>query len=75
MRAGAVADVPYEARAHALVGRRIRVFWPAEDALFAGTVIAYDAVARQHTVRYDDGDVYTWALFWPRSGQPAFVLE
>ena len=29
----------------------------------SGHAWQHDAVTRQHNVRYDDGDVYTWALF------------
>lgn len=45
------ANVEGEAR------RRVRVFWPAEDAWFAGFVGAYDKETRKHTVYYDDGEV------------------
>jgi hypothetical protein len=45
------ANVGGEAR------RRVRVFWPEEDAWFAGFVGSYDWDTKKHTVYYDDGEV------------------
>ena len=74
VRAGAIADVPADACGDALVGRRVRVFWPCMDQLYPGLVTSYDATTCEHAMRYDDGDESQWSLFWP--GQvPAFVLE
>jgi hypothetical protein len=46
---------------HANVGgearRRVRVFWPEEDAWFAGFVGSYDRDTKKHTVYYDDGEI------------------
>ena len=39
------------------IDRRVRVFWPAEGAFFAGLVIAFNGKSGRHTVRYDDGDM------------------
>ncbi|KAK3244436.1 hypothetical protein CYMTET_45949 [Cymbomonas tetramitiformis] len=41
----------------ALVGRRVRVVWPAEGTSFDGTVHSWSPVDGQHEVQYDDGDV------------------
>jgi hypothetical protein len=45
------ANVGGEAR------RRVRVFWPEEDAWFAGFVGSYDPETKKHTVYYDDGEI------------------
>ena len=46
-----------------LVGRRVRVYWPEDDAFYPGTVTKYDARgAGKHHVRYDDGDEEALAL-------------
>ena len=45
------ANVGGEAR------RRVRVFWPEEDAWFAGFVGSYDRDTKKHTVYYDDGEI------------------
>ena len=39
-----------------LVGRRIRVYWPGDDCMYGGEVVAYDDATRAHTIMYDDGD-------------------
>ena len=39
------------------IDRRVRVFWPAEGAFFAGLVTAFNGKSGRHTVRYDDGDM------------------
>ncbi|CAN6166912.1 unnamed protein product [Urochloa humidicola] len=44
------------APAEEVVGRRLRVFWPLDDAWYEGRVEAYDASSRRHRVKYDDGD-------------------
>ncbi|KAK3268452.1 hypothetical protein CYMTET_23051 [Cymbomonas tetramitiformis] len=41
----------------ALLGRRVRVVWPAEGASFDGTVHSWSPENGQHQVRYHDGDV------------------
>lgn len=38
-------------------GRRIEVWWPAEQQWFAGFVTGYSSSTRRHTIKYDDGDV------------------
>ena len=38
-----------------LVGKRVSVFWPADDACFDGRVCAYDSSRQLHTISYDDG--------------------
>lgn len=56
----APADTPppcaYLAPAQAAVGRRVRVYWPDEDAWFCGQVTRFDARTGWHSVLYDDGD-------------------
>lgn len=39
-----------------LLGSRVRVYWPAEDAWFKGTLSKYSSDTKKHYVRYDDGD-------------------
>ncbi len=39
-----------------LIGRRVRVYWPAEDAWFAGVIGNYRRTTGKHKVEYDDGD-------------------
>lgn len=39
-----------------VVGRRLRVYWPLDDAWYKGRVESYDAGFRKHRVKYDDGD-------------------
>lgn len=38
-----------------LVGERVSVFWPGDDACYDGEVRAYDARSRLHAIAYDDG--------------------
>uniref|UniRef100_A0A0E0ES22 DNA mismatch repair protein n=1 Tax=Oryza meridionalis TaxID=40149 RepID=A0A0E0ES22_9ORYZ len=38
------------------VGRRLRVYWPLDDAWYEGRVEGYDVGSRRHRVRYDDGE-------------------
>lgn len=73
VHAGATSGVPAELCGAALVGRRIGVFWPAEDTVFPGVVTAFNAPSSEHTVTYDDGEVLRETLCWP-SGAPGFVL-
>lgn len=40
----------------AAVGKRLRVYWPAMQKWYCGTVRAYDPVSGLHTVYYKDGD-------------------
>ena len=42
--------------AHAVVERRIAVFWPSEGQWYNGYVYAYDDSTDFHSVLYDDGD-------------------
>ena len=49
--------VANEAPGESAVGRRVRVFWPAEGAFYAGLVVGFDFKSAKHRVRYDDGDV------------------
>eukprot|EP00854_Cymbomonas_tetramitiformis_P034041 gene34041-biopygen5800 len=39
-----------------VLGRRVRVRWPAEEASFDGVMHAWLPGERRHVVRYDDGD-------------------
>ncbi|KAL6600784.1 hypothetical protein ACP70R_045069 [Stipagrostis hirtigluma subsp. patula] len=38
------------------VGRRLRVYWPLDDAWYEGRVESYDGGSGRHRVKYDDGD-------------------
>lgn len=38
-----------------IVGKRIAVFWPMDDAWYFGVVQAWDPKANEHSVLYDDG--------------------
>uniref|UniRef100_A0A0E0M117 DNA mismatch repair protein n=1 Tax=Oryza punctata TaxID=4537 RepID=A0A0E0M117_ORYPU len=38
------------------VGRRLRVYWPLDDAWYEGKVEGYDVGSRRHRVMYDDGE-------------------
>ena len=40
----------------AAVGRRLRCYWPAEQAFFEGHVSSFDAATGLHHIVYDDGD-------------------
>lgn len=40
----------------AAVGRRVRVYWPDDDAWFTGVVKRFDPRTGMHAVWYDDGD-------------------
>ena len=42
--------------AHAVVGRRVSVFWPSEGQWYNGHVYAYNNSNDFHSVLYDDGD-------------------
>jgi hypothetical protein len=44
------------------VGKRLRVYWPAMQKWYCGTVRAYDPVSGLHTVYYKDGDQQTLML-------------
>ena len=55
VRAGAITRAS-ERRGKAIVGCRVRVYWPEEDACFDGTVRGFDGCA--HAVEYDDGDAF-----------------
>ena len=59
VHAGAVAPARSGSEvAGGLVGQRVRVYWPAEDHLYAGRVTSWDAGAGEHTVCYDDGETH-----------------
>lgn len=38
-------------------GKRIQVWWPSDQAWYAGFVTGYSAGSRRHTIKYDDGEV------------------
>ena len=48
---------PFETDTDLKVGAAIEVYWPLEEEFFPGTVSAYDAFNKIHTVSYNDGDV------------------
>ncbi|GKA44431.1 phospholipase-like protein, partial [Tanacetum coccineum] len=39
-----------------LVGRRIKVWWPADKSYYEGVVESFDRSKKKHKVLYDDGD-------------------
>ena len=39
-----------------IVGRRITIFWSAENTYFNGKITGYNSRQKQHRVVYDDGD-------------------
>ncbi|CAH8274659.1 unnamed protein product [Arabidopsis lyrata] len=39
-----------------LVGSRVKVWWPMDQAYYKGEVTSYDAAKKRHMVIYDDGD-------------------
>uniref|UniRef100_A0A2N9H285 DNA mismatch repair protein n=1 Tax=Fagus sylvatica TaxID=28930 RepID=A0A2N9H285_FAGSY len=39
-----------------VVGRRVRVYWPLDQAWYEGTVKSFDKVANKHLVRYEDDE-------------------
>lgn len=45
-----------ELSGEAAVGKRLRVYWPAMQKWYCGTVRAYDPATGLHTVYYKDGD-------------------
>lgn len=62
-------------RAHSVVGRRIKVWWPRYRAWYPGTVVRYSPARQQFEVNYDDYHVDTvWeALFGERSCKWSFI--
>ncbi|GMH33654.1 hypothetical protein BSKO_01488 [Bryopsis sp. KO-2023] len=40
-----------------LEGKRIRVYWKADEAWYSGRVASFDSLSGKHKVCYDDGDV------------------
>jgi len=62
-----------------VVGRRLRVYWPLDDAWYEGRVDAYDAGSRKHRVKYDDGeeeqvDLGKERFEWPATGEESTPL-
>ena len=43
-------DVSLRVTPEGLIGRRVRVFWPLDDAWFLGTVDSYDPATLRHKV-------------------------
>ncbi|TVU09494.1 hypothetical protein EJB05_42970, partial [Eragrostis curvula] len=85
--AAAAVAVAVAAQAAEAVGRRLRVYWPLDDAWYKGRVESYDAGSSRHRVKYDDGDEeevdlgkekFEWAAgeeSTPPSQQPARKLR
>ncbi|KAJ3679543.1 hypothetical protein LUZ60_017554 [Juncus effusus] len=40
-----------------IVGARIKVWWPDDQAFYSGIIDQYDPSDKRHTIVYDDGDV------------------
>ena len=46
---------------HALVGRRVKIYWPGDDRMYSARVCEYDEVKGCHRMLYDDGDdLWEW---------------
>ena len=52
---GSCAERHHEAN-EALVGRRLKVYWPLEEEYYSGSIESYDPSDRKHVVLYDDGE-------------------
>ena len=37
--------------------RRLEVWWPEDEAWYAGRVTGFNASRQRHTIKYDDGEV------------------
>ncbi|KAI4380188.1 hypothetical protein MLD38_006407 [Melastoma candidum] len=46
----------------ALVGSKIKVWWPMDKAFYKGRVVDFDAVTKKHRILYFDGDVEVLSL-------------
>ncbi|KAI4377612.1 hypothetical protein MLD38_015210 [Melastoma candidum] len=46
----------------ALVGSKIKVWWPMDKAFYKGRVVDFDAVTKKHRIVYFDGDVEVLSL-------------
>ena len=68
--AGRIGEAAEEGEA--LVGKRVRVFWAAQDACFDGEVTAHSE--GKHSVLYDDGEEVTHVL-GPSSGSYYRTIE
>ncbi|KAK3236311.1 hypothetical protein CYMTET_53539 [Cymbomonas tetramitiformis] len=60
-----------------LLGRHVRVWWPADETRYAGVVHAWGPGSGLHVVRYDDGEEVShdlgaeqveWERRWPEGG-------
>ena len=46
---------------HALVDRRVKIYWPGDDCMYCARVCEYDEVKGCHRMLYDDGDeLWEW---------------
>ena len=45
-----------------LLGRKVKVFWPAMSKWYLGCIKEYDPHANEHTIKYKDGEVKIHAL-------------
>ena len=39
-----------------VVGHRVRIYWPEDNAFYEGVVEKFTSRGRWHSIRYDDGD-------------------
>jgi DNA mismatch repair protein MSH6 len=46
---------PSSSHSH-FIGKRIKVYWPLDDAWYEGVVKSFDAVTNKHRIRYDDDE-------------------
>ena len=56
-----------------LVGHRIRIYWPGEDRLYAGSVLDWNEVSGEHLVHYDDGEDW-WELLGGEQARVWYVV-
>ncbi|XP_045796894.1 DNA mismatch repair protein MSH6 [Trifolium pratense] len=46
---------PSSSHSH-FIGKRIKVYWPLDDAWYEGVVKSFDSVTSKHRIRYDDDE-------------------
>ncbi|GLJ19028.1 hypothetical protein SUGI_0341380 [Cryptomeria japonica] len=45
-----------DSRPDALIGKKLKVYWPMDDAWYEGCLKSYDQASGRHVVLYDDGE-------------------
>eukprot|EP00523_Entomoneis_sp_CCMP467_P003630 CAMPEP_0168749096 /NCGR_PEP_ID=MMETSP0724-20121128/16529_1 /TAXON_ID=265536 /ORGANISM="Amphiprora sp., Strain CCMP467" /LENGTH=547 /DNA_ID=CAMNT_0008796973 /DNA_START=211 /DNA_END=1854 /DNA_ORIENTATION=- len=54
----------------AMIGKKVRVFWPVDESWYTGIVHEYDPSTDEHLLRYEDGDAE-----WVRIGNTGGVID